>query len=432
MRIDSKIHLAAILLSMTTVATFNLSDCLLRARKASRKLASSDRNKALLAIAEGLEQHSTDIIAANAKDVAGEKQKGTKDSLIDRLTLTEKRIKDIADAVRQIAQLPDPLYKVLDAWQLPNGLKVQKVAVGFGVIGMIYESRPNVTVDAATLCLKAGSSTVLRGSANALHSNRVLARVMREAVKSAGLPEDVIQLIDSPERQLVTELLSARGKVDLVIPRGGASLIQHVVQNAKVPTIETGIGNCHVFVDATADLEKAKAIILNAKVQRPGVCNAAETLLVHKDVAAKFIPDALKALSEHNVELFADEQTRAFYPAANAATKFDWETEYLDYKLAVKVVDSLDEAIEHITIYGTQHSEAIITNDMQNAKRFQEEIDAATVYVNASTRFTDGFEFGFGAEIGISTQKLHARGPMGLEQIVTYKYLIEGNGQIRN
>jgi glutamate-5-semialdehyde dehydrogenase len=416
---------------MTTVATFNLSDCLLEARKASRKLANSDRNKALLAIAEGLEYHTTDIITANAKDVAGEKQKGTKESLIDRLTLTEKRIKDIADAVRQITKLPEPLNKILDAWQLPNGLKVQKVSVPFGVIGMIYESRPNVTVDAATLALKAGSSAVLRGSANALHSNRVLVRVMREAINNAGLPEDAIQLIDSPERELVTELLSARGKVDLVIPRGGNSLIQHVVQNAKVPTIETGTGNCHVFVDATADLEKAKAIILNAKVQRPGVCNSAETLLVHKDVASTFIPEALKAVAEHNVELFADEKTRRFYPAANAATEHDWETEYLDYKLAVKVVDSLDEAIDHITTYGTQHSEAIITNDMQNAKRFQQEIDAATVYVNASTRFTDGFEFGFGAEIGISTQKLHARGPMGLEQIVTYKYLIEGDGQVR-
>jgi glutamate-5-semialdehyde dehydrogenase len=417
---------------MTATTTFNLNDCLLKARKASRKLASADRNKALEVMADALEKHQAEIISANAKDVAGEKQKGTKESLIDRLTLTEKRVKDIADAVRQIAKLPDPLNKVLESWQLPNGLNVQKVSVPFGVIGMIYESRPNVTADAATLCLKAGSSAVLRGSANALNSNRVLVRVMREAVKSAGLPEDAVQLIDSPERELVTELLSARGKVDLVIPRGGNSLIQHVVETAKVPTIETGIGNCHVFVDASADLDKAKAIILNAKVQRPGVCNAAETLLVHKDIAPKFISDALQTLSEHSVELFADEKTRVFYPAANVATEFDWETEYLDYKLAVKVVDSLDEAIDHITTYGTQHSEAIITNDMNNAKRFQEEIDAATVYVNASTRFTDGFEFGFGAEIGISTQKLHARGPMGLEQIVTYKYLIEGDGQVRN
>ncbi|MGL4611041.1 MAG: glutamate-5-semialdehyde dehydrogenase [Trueperaceae bacterium] len=416
---------------MTAIQTFNLNDCLHKARKASRKLANADRDAALLAIAEGLEQHQAEIIAANAKDVAGEKQKGTKESLIDRLTLTEKRIKDITDAVRQIVKLPDPLHKVLEAWQCPNGLNVQKVSVPFGVIGMIYESRPNVTVDAATLCLKAGSAAVLRGSANALHSNRVLVCVMREAIKKLGLPEDAIQLIDSPERELVTELLSARGKVDLVIPRGGTSLIQHVVQTAKVPTIETGIGNCHIFVDASADLDKAKAIILNAKVQRPGVCNSAETLLVHKDIAVQFIADALGALAEHNVELFADEGARALYPAAKVAMEHDWEMEYLDYKLAVKVVASLDEAIDHITTYGTQHSEAIVTQDMNNAKRFQMEIDAATVYVNASTRFTDGFEFGFGAEIGISTQKLHARGPMGLEQIVTYKYLIEGNGQIR-
>jgi glutamate-5-semialdehyde dehydrogenase len=417
---------------MTAVETFNLNECLLRARKASRKLASSDRNAALIAIAERLEDHQAEIVLANAKDVAGERQKGTKESLLDRLTLTEKRVQTIADAVRQIAGLPDPLHRVLESWQLPNALKVQKVTVPFGVIGMIYESRPNVTVDAATLCLKAGSAAVLRGSANALHSNRVLVRVMREALKSVGLPEDAIQLIDSPERELVTELLSARGKVDLVIPRGGTSLIQHVVQTAKVPTIETGVGNCHVFVDATADLEKAKAIIINAKVQRPGVCNAAETLLVHQEVAASFLPGALQALSDYKVELFADEKTRALYPAAKVATQSDWETEYLDYKLAVKVVHSLDEAIDHIATYGTQHSEAIITNDLDNAKRFQEEIDAATVYVNASTRFTDGFEFGFGAEIGISTQKLHARGPMGLEQIVTYKYLIEGNGQVRS
>jgi glutamate-5-semialdehyde dehydrogenase len=414
-----------------TVDTFNLNDCLFKARRASRKLAALDRNQALCSIAEALEQQATTILKANYKDVNAERQKGTKESLIDRLTLTEKRLQDISHAVRMLAKLPDPLHRILEDWRQPNGLRIQKVSVPFGVIGMIYESRPNVTVDAATLCLKAGSAAVLRGSANALNSNRVLVKVMRDAIASAGLPTDAIQLIDSPERELVTELLSARGKVDLVIPRGGSSLIQHVVQNAKVPTIETGVGNCHVFADASADLQKAKAILINAKVQRPGVCNAAETLLVHKDIAERFLPDALSALSEHNVELFACDRTRAIYPQAEAATQADWETEYLDYKLAVKIVDSIDEAIDHITTYGTQHSEAIVTNDIQNAKRFQQEIDAATVYVNASTRFTDGFEFGFGAEIGISTQKLHARGPMGLEQIVTYKYLIEGDGQVR-
>lgn len=410
---------------------FNLEACLVAARKASRQLAVADRNAALYKIAEVLEVHQTEIVRANAKDVKAERQKGTKEALIDRLTLTEARVKDMAEAVRLLAKLPDPLHRVLDGWTLENGLRVQKVAVPFGVIGMIYESRPNVTVDAATLALKAGSASVLRGSSNALNSNRVLVRAMREATAASGLPEDAVQLVDSPDRDLVTQLLSARGKVDLVIPRGGTSLIQHVVQNAQVPTIETGVGNCHVFVDASADLQKAKDIIINAKVQRPGVCNSAETLLVHKNVAASFLPDALAELSSQGVTLYADEQTRQHYPNANAATETDWETEYLDYTLAVKVVGSVDEAIEHITTYGTQHSEAIVTGDMQNARKFQERVDAAAVFVNASTRFTDGFALGFGAEIGISTQKLHARGPMGLAEIVTYKYLIEGEGQIR-
>ncbi|MCA9838602.1 MAG: glutamate-5-semialdehyde dehydrogenase [Trueperaceae bacterium] len=412
--------------------TFNLDACLKDARQVSRKLAKADRNKGLLAIADALETHSGEILSANAKDVTSERSKGTKEALIDRLTLTEKRLEGIAESVRLLVKLPDPLNKVLDGWQLDNGLQIRKVSVPFGVIGMIYESRPNVTVDAATLALKAGSSAVLRGSSNALNSNRVLVRVMRQALQDAGLPQNAIQLIDSPDRELVTQLLSARGKVDLVIPRGGSSLIQHVVETAKVPTIETGVGNCHVFVDASADLEQAKAIIINAKVQRPGVCNSAETLLVHKEVAACFLPDALAALSKLNVELFACERSRAYFPEAKNASEEDWETEYLDYKLAVKIVDSVEAAIDHISTYGTMHSESILTNDMKNARKFQEEIDAAAVFVNASTRFTDGFVFGFGAEIGISTQKLHARGPMGLAQIVTYKYLIDGEGQIRS
>ncbi len=417
------------MLSLTE--TFNLDACLANARQASRKLAKADRNKALLSIAEALEHFSTDIIQANAKDVAAERSKGTKEALVDRLTLNEARVKAMAEAVRLLVKLPDPLNRVLDGWQLDNRLQVRKVSVPFGVIGMIYESRPNVTVDAATLALKAGSSAVLRGSSNALNSNRVLVRIMRQAVEQSGLPIDAIQLIDSPERELVTELLTARGKVDLVIPRGGSSLIQHVVDNAKVPTIETGVGNCHVFVDETANLSDAKAIIINAKVQRPGVCNSAETLLVHKKVADAFLPEALQALTDLGVELFACEQSRQLFPTANLATDIDWETEYLDYKLAVKVVNSVDEAIEHITKYGTMHSESILTNSMENARKFQEEVDAAAVFVNASTRFTDGFVFGFGAEIGISTQKLHARGPMGLAEIVTYKYLIDGEGHIR-
>ena len=415
----------------STTTKFNLDDCLQRARQASKVLARADRNKALRKIAEVLLANRAEIIKANAIDVAAEEAKGTKAALIDRLSLNEKRIQDIAEAVLLQADLADPLHRVLDGWMLENGLKIQKVSVPFGVIGMIYESRPNVTVDAATLALKAGSAAVLRGSSNTLNSNRLLVKLMRQAIASVGLPADAIQLIDSADRELVTGLLTARGKVDLVIPRGGESLINHVVNNAKVPTIETGIGNCHVFVDASADLDKAKEIAINAKVQRPGVCNSMETLLVHKDIADEFIAETLAELAEQKVELFADESTRLIFSAVKSATQEDWATEYLDYKLAVKVVDSIDDAIEHINKYGSMHSEAIVTNDMNNARRFQDEIDAAAVYVNASTRFTDGFVFGFGAEIGISTQKLHARGPMGLEQITTYKYLIEGNGQIR-
>lgn len=411
--------------------TFDLAACLARARRASRKLASAPRNHALHKVADALEANRQAILAANQQDVSAETARGTKASLIDRLTLTEARLAAMAESVRQIAQLPDPLFRVLEGWRLANGLKVEKVTVPFGVIGIIYESRPNVTVDAAALTLKAGSSVVLRGSANALASNRALVTVMRAALAEAGLPEDAIQLIDSPERELVTELLESRGQVDLVIPRGGASLIEHVVRTAKVPVIETGVGNCHLYVDASAELEQALAIALNAKVQRPGVCNAIETLLVHRDIAEAFLPQLAEALRPYNVTLHGCDTTRRLIPGVLPATEADWQTEYLDYELAIGVVDSLEAAIEHINRYGSQHSEAIVTRDMAAARRFQQEVDAAAVYVNASTRFTDGFEFGFGAEIGISTQKLHARGPMGLAALVTYKYVIEGQGQIR-
>lgn len=416
---------------MTAVAeTYSLDKLFKNARVASRKLARADRNLALHTMAKALRQNSEAIVQKNALDVAAEEKKGTSQALIDRLTLTDSRMEDIAVSLEQLTALPDPLHQVYEGWRLENGLEVKKVSVPFGVIGMIYESRPNVTVDAAALALKAGSAAILRGSSNALNSNRILVETMRAALVEAGLPADAIQLIDSTDRAHVTTLLEARGKVDLVIPRGGSSLINHVVDNAKVPVVETGVGNCHVFVDATADLEMADEIIFNAKVQRPGVCNSAETLLVHKDIAADFLPKALARLDER-VELVGCERTREHYAHVGEATDTDWETEFLDYKLAVRVVDDVDAAIEHIMTYGSMHSESIVTQNLQNAKQFQEDVDAAAVYVNASTRFTDGFVFGFGAEIGISTQKLHARGPMGLNQIVTHKYLIEGNGQIR-
>ncbi len=415
---------------VATDLEINLDELFKKSREASRKLIRADRNSALCSIAAAIRKHSNRILSKNALDVASERNKGTIKSLIDRLTLTEARLEDIAASLEQIASLPDPINRVLSGWRLENGLEVKKITVPFGVIGMIYESRPNVTVDAAALALKAGSSAILRGSANALNSNRILVEVMREAIVDADLPRDAIGLIDSPDRIYVTALLEARGKVDLVIPRGGTNLINHVVDNAKVPVIETGVGNCHVFVDASADLEQARNIIINAKVQRPGVCNSAETLLVHKNIAAEFIPNTLSILAEQ-VDLMVCEHTKQYYPQAKTATEEDWQTEYLDYKLAVKVVDSLTEAIDHINHYGTMHSESIVTQSIGSAKRFQEEVDAAAVFVNASTRFTDGFAFGFGAEIGISTQKLHARGPMGLAEVVTYKYIVDGNGQIR-
>ena len=410
----------------------SLDALLARARHASRSLAAADRDAALEAVAVALEEHADPILEANARDVAAERARDTAASRIDRLALDEARLAGMARGCRQVAELPDPLGRVLDGWRLANGLRVRKVSVPFGVIGMIYESRPNVTVDAAVLALKAGSAAVLRGSSNALQSNRVLCSVMRSAIEGAGLPADALQLVDAPDRSLVTELLEARGKVDLVIPRGGAGLIRHVVENARVPVIETGVGNCHVYVHASADLGAAAAIVHNAKVQRPGVCNAAETLLVDAAVAERFLPSVLARLTASGVALVGCGRTRAIVDGVGEATEEDWATEFLDLKLAVRVVDGPDEALEHIARYGTQHSEAIVATELDVAERFRNEVDAAAVYVNASTRFTDGFAFGFGAEIGISTQKLHARGPMGLAEIVTYKYLVDGEGQVRD
>lgn len=416
---------------MTVETRFDLPALLGRARVAARELAHSDRDGLLSAVADGLLASADAILAANAGDVEAERRSGTPASLVDRLTLTEQRLAAIADAVRHVAALPDPLGRVLDGWRLPNGLDVQKVTVPFGVIGIIYESRPNVTVDAAVLALKAGSAAVLRGSSNALASNRAIVDAMRAAIDDVGAPADAVQLIDSSDRALVTELLQARRAVDLVIPRGGAGLIAHVVDTAKVPVIETGVGNCHLFIDASADLDMARDVLLNAKVQRPGVCNSVETLLVHQEIAAAYLPHALAALADAGVEIVGCDRTRQVHAAAGEATEVDWQTEYLDLKIAVRVVDDVHAAIEHIGRYGSKHSESILTSDMAAARTFQRDVDAAAVYVNASTRFTDGFEFGFGAEIGISTQKLHARGPMGLAEIVTHKYLISGDGQIR-
>ena len=416
-----------------------LEALLQRARTASRRLLQVDRPAALLAIATALQEQSRTILAANDSDVQAEIEADTPASLIDRLRLDEARLAQIADAVRDVAALPDPVGRVLDGRTLASGVRLRKVTVPFGVIGMIYESRPNVTVDAAVLALKAGSAAVLRGSSNALNSNRALVAAMRSALEGCGAPADAIQLVDSPDRELVTQLLRANGLVDLVIPRGGAGLIRHVVHNATVPVIETGVGNCHVYVDRGADLGMAEAIVLNAKVQRPGVCNAAESLLVHRDEAEEFLPRVLSTLQERGVELVGCERTRALLPESapalvslvSPASDQDFDTEYLDLKLSVRIVDDLDQALAHIERFGTRHSEAIVTNDLGSAERFRQEVDAAAVFVNASTRFSDGFEFGLGAEIGISTQKLHARGPMGLAEIVTHKYLLDGEGQVR-
>ncbi len=414
---------------LSTPAT--LTPLLERARKAARGLAQKNRNAALEHISGALLEFESEILEANAQDVALEREKGTSEALLDRLTLNPKRLEVICDGIGQVVALPDPLGRTLEGWQHQNGMQFEKVTIPFGVIGMVYESRPNVTVDAAVLCLKAGSSVVLRGSSSALQTNRVLVKAMQVGLERSGLPPEAVQLIDSTDRSSVTELITARGYVDLVIPRGGAGLIAHVVENAKVPTIETGVGNCHLFVDSSADLNMALGILLNGKVQRPGVCNSLEKLLVHADLAPIFVPLAVKALRDSGVEVRGDDDAQLYAPGVIPALELDWSTEYLDFIIAVKVVKNLDDALEHIHTFSSGHSEAIVTRSLESASRFEREVDAAAVYVNASTRFTDGFEFGFGAEIGISTQKLHARGPMGLREMVSYQFRVRGNGQIR-
>ena len=403
------------------------------AKQAARKLAVAGNQKdtALEAIAAALEAHTEEILAANREDLAAAEANGMSRSLMDRLALNEKRIAGMADGVRQVKAQPDPVGQVLEGGVRPNGLRIEKVAVPLGVIGIIYEARPNVTADAAALCLKAGNAVILRGGKEAFRSNQAIAEVMRDAVEAAGLPRDSIQLVQDTSRASSIEMMGLTGYLDVLIPRGGAGLIRAVVENSHVPVIETGVGNCHVYVDDAADLEMAAEIIFNAKTSRPSVCNAIETVLVHKDAARTFLPMMKAKLDEKQVEIRGCEKTREILPDCVPACEEDWATEYLDYILAVKVVDSLDEAMAHIASYSSGHSECIVTENYRNAERFLSEVDAAAVYVNASTRFTDGGEFGLGAEIGISTQKLHARGPVGIRQLTSQKFVIRGNGQIR-
>lgn len=404
------------------------------AAAAARELATAStavKNQALLAMAEAVVQAQNTILEKNAQDMAEGKEKGMKDSFLDRLLLTPDRLAAMAEGLRQLASLPDPVGEILGGSTLPNGLTVTKIRVPLGVIGIIYEARPNVTADAAGLCLKSGNAVILKGGSEALRSNQAIVDTLRRAAAAAGLPADSIQFIASTEHSAVQELITLKGLVDVVIPRGSARLIRAVTENAKVPVIETGAGVCHTFVDATADFARAEAIVINAKTQRPSVCNALETLLVHKKAATVFLPHMLAALKEHGVTVIGDTQVQALDHEVVPAVEEDWSMEYGDLRLSVKVVDGLEEALAHIARYGTRHSECIVTEDYARARKFQQQVDAACVYVNASTRFTDGFQFGFGAEIGISTQKLHARGPMALPELTAYKYLINGDGQVR-
>lgn len=404
-----------------------------KAKQAARLLAAAsteEKNRALCAMAESLRRAKSLILEANGRDIAAAREKGTAEALIDRLLLTEARIEAMAEDMEKVACLSDPVGEILETIERPNGLKIQRTRVPMGVIAIIYESRPNVTADAASLCIKTANAVILKGGSDALSSNLAIAEALRTGLSKAGLPEDGIQLVGTADRAAALELMRLRSYVDLLIPRGGAALIRNTVENATVPVIETGTGNCHIYVDRAANLAMAKNIIVNAKAQRPGVCNAAETLLVHEAVAADFLPMAGAALKEAGVELRGCAKTRKIIDC-KAATEEDYATEFLDYILAVRVVPSIEEALTHIAAHSTLHSEAIVTEDEAAKAKFLQHVDAAAVYVNASTRFTDGGEFGFGAEIGISTQKLHARGPMGLRELTTYRYEITGNGQTR-
>lgn len=404
------------------------------AKEASKILATAGsdlKNNALCAIADAILEKSDYILNENKKDLQSAEENGVKKAMIDRLSLNEKRIADIADGVRKVAFLPDPIGEVLGMVKRPNGLVIGKKRVPLGVIGIIYEARPNVTADAAALCIKSGNAVILRGGKEAICSNLAIAKVMSEAGEKAGLPKGTINLVSDTSRETASAMMKLNGYIDVLIPRGGAGLIHSVVENATVPVIETGLGNCHTYIDESADFKMAEEIVINAKTSRPSVCNAMETLLVNEKIAKDFLPIIIKKLKECNVEVRGCEKTMEIVSDIVPATETDWEKEYNDYILAIKVVSSTDEAIEHINKYGTKHSEAIVTKSYEMSQKFLDEVDAAAVYVNASTRFTDGFEFGFGAEIGISTQKIHARGPMGLNELTTIKYIIYGNGQVR-
>jgi len=399
-----------------------------RARAASAELAqfsTEEKNRLLLLMADTIEARAAEILRANEKDIAESNLSG---SMLDRLLLNPKRIKEMADAVRDVAALPDPVNEVLTEWTRPNGLLIRKVRVPLGVVGIVYESRPNVTVDAAVLAFKTGNTVVLRGGKEAAHSNQALAEILAAV---PGVPPGAIELLDSGTRETVQELITARGVVDVVIPRGGPGLISHVMENAIVPVIETGAGNCHIFVDESADLEMASRIVINAKTQRPSVCNAAEKLLMHSAIAAKFIPHMIRQLISAGVEVRGDAETCSLSPDVKPATEQDWSEEYLRLCMAVRVVSGVDEAIAHMNRYSTKHSESIVTANEANARKFLRQVDSAAVYWNASTRFTDGGEFGFGTEMGVSTQKLHCRGPFALAELTSSKYQVIGTGQIR-
>ncbi len=396
-----------------------------------QRLSAREKNKALMHGAEMLVRRAAEILSANERDMETAQRNGMSAGMQDRLRLTEERISAMAEGLRQVAELPDCIGEVMEELERPNGLKIKKVRVPMGVIGIIYEARPNVTADAFGLCFKTGNAVILKGGSDALYSNAAVVKVLREALEEQSVPPDVLQLIEDTDRQVTVAFMKLKEYVDLLIPRGSAGLIRSVVENSTIPVIETGTGNCHVYVDKDADLEMAAEIVYNAKTQRIGVCNACESLVVHSQVREEFLPRLAEALAPKNVELRGDEGTREILTDCTPAVEEDFGKEYLDYILSIKTVDSLDEAVSHINRYNTKHSECIVTENAQAAEKFLNEVDAACVYWNASTRFTDGFEFGFGAEIGISTQKLHARGPMGLRELTSYKYLIAGNGQVR-